>query len=472
MNFIEEKLEEFKKSNISSINLHFTDMFGGFHTLSIPVSDFSADELSTRIPFDGSSIPGFKSVENGDMALKPDFDTIFPYSLSDDENEVGIICDIVEADSGKEIITSPRAILKRAEELIRNELNAKTLWLPEPEFYLFDDVLCFNDELTAMYKFRMLEAMNEDNPSLKNPRVSKKGGYHLSLPADRGYHFRDELTKNLNKLGINIRYHHHEVGAAQNEIEMLPETSIKTADNLMIFKFFAKILAKHFDLAITFMPKPLSDFPGSGLHFHQWLMSEGKSLFWDEHSKYAHLSEIALNYTAGLLYHSRALTTLTNPSVNSFKRLVPNFEAPTKLFFGVGNRSAAVRIPKYVDNKIDKCIEYRPPDFTCNPYLAISGMILAGLDGIRKKLDPAKLGFGPFDENIDNWDDVRKNQLQNLPNSLSESASALLNDYEFLTDDGIFTENMIKNYVKHLVDEQNELDKKITPFEIEKYFEV
>ena len=181
---------------------------------------------------------------------------------------------------------------------------------------------------------------------------------------------------------------------------------------------------------------------------------------------------LASNYIAGLLYHAPALAALTNPSTNSFKRLVPGFEAPTKLFFGLGNRSASVRIPKYVDNSAEKCIEYRPPDFTCNPYLAMAGMLLAGLDGIRKKLDPQKLGFGPFDDDITMWDSERKNRLKSLPDSLSDAANALLGDCEFLTVDGILTENIIKAYAEHLIDDELEMKERITPFEIAKYFGV
>ncbi|MCD6595506.1 glutamine synthetase beta-grasp domain-containing protein [bacterium] len=472
MSSIKEKLDKFIENGFSSINLHFTDIFGGFHTLSIPLTELTVDELTAGVPFDSSSVPGFGHIENGDMILKPDMDTVFPYSLTEDENIIGIICNVIEPDTEKSLTTSPRTILAQTELLIQKELNAQSLWLPEPEFYLFDDVSCFYNDLTAMYKFQFTEVINDDDLSLKNSKIGKNCGYHSSYPADKGYIFRRALTSILNELGINVRYHHHEVGAAQNEIELLPETSVKTADNLVIFKYFAKIIANNFDLAITFMPKPLFDFPGSGLHFHQWLSKNGKSLFWAQNGKYIHLSTLASNYIAGLLYHAPALAALTNPSTNSFKRLVPGFEAPTKLFFGLGNRSASVRIPKYVDNSAEKCIEYRPPDFTCNPYLAMAGMLLAGLDGIRKKLDPQKLGFGPFDDDITMWDSERKNRLKSLPDSLSDAANALLGDCEFLTVDGILTENIIKAYAEHLIDDELEMKERITPFEIAKYFGV
>ncbi len=465
-------LDELQKNGFEVINLHFADLFGGWHTLSVPIADISIPELKKGVPFDGSSVPGFARVESGDMALLPDWDTLFTDAFDEDEPVVGVICDIVEADTGEPVSRDPRNLLRKAEKLLEQILGARSFWLPEPEFYLFDEVQFHADEFEVMHRLVLAENYEPDTRSIKFGQISPKGGYHSSPPADRGYHFRLSLVQFLRRIGIEVRYYHHEVGAGQHEIELIPQNPVKAADQLLLLKYSARMIARIYDMAVTFMPKPLYNFPGSGLHFHQWLEKDGISLFWDENGEYAHLSETALYYIGGLLHHAPALTALTNPSTNSFKRLVPGFEAPTKLFFGLANRSAAVRIPKYVDSPERKRIEYRPPDFTANPYLAIAGMMLAGLDGIRNKIDPREMNFGPFDEDVSEWDEDKKATLKSLPENLAEAITALKSDNEFLLADGIFTEDLLETYIKKLENDVREFNNYPTPFEIGKYFGV
>ena len=463
-------LDELRQNGFEFINLHFTDLFGGWHNLTVPISDLSIYELEHGVPFDGSSVPGFARVESGDMALLPDWNTLFPDTLDEDEPVVGVICDIVDAASGERVSRDPRGILARAEKVLQKRLGGKSFWLPEPEFYIFDDVSVRIDDFEASHKISLGEVMSSGD--IKSGFVEPKGGYHSSLPADRGYHFRVSLAILLNRMGIDVRYHHHEVGAGQHEVELIPQPPVKAADNIMLIKYAAKLVAQMYEVAVTFMPKPLYNFPGSGMHFHQWIERDGISLFWDEGGDYAHLSDVALHYIGGLLLHAPALCALTNPSTNSFKRLVPGFEAPTKLFFGLANRSAAVRIPKYVDSPERKRIEYRPPDATANPYFAIAGMLLAGLDGIEKKIDPREYNFGPFDDDVSRWDEERQSALKSLPENLEGAVAALKEDHDFLLADGVFTEDTLEVYTDELERRATEYKFHPTPFEFREYFNV
>ncbi|RKZ32280.1 type I glutamate--ammonia ligase [bacterium] len=465
-------IQELQGSGFQFVNLHFTDILGGFHTVSIPLTKLSAEELANGVPFDGSSVPGFANIQQADLALLPDFDNLFPDSISEDDVSVGVICNIIEVDTKQPIARDPRNILAQAEKLLLEKYSAKSLWLPELEFYLFDSVNCYYDDFSAMHKFQLSETYDIQEPTMNVAKIPSLGGYHSSPPEDNGYYFRNTLVQLLTNLEIGIRYHHHEVGAGQNEVELFPQTAMKTADNIMIFKYFARRVASAYDMAITFMPKPLHNFPGNGLHFHQWLEKDGVSLFWDKNADYAHLSDMALHYIAGLLSHSPALTALTNPSTNSFKRLIPGFEAPTKSFFGLANRSAAVRIPKYVDTPQKKRVEYRPPDASCNPYLAIAGMILAAVDGIEKELNPSKLKFGPFDDDVTRWSENDQKKLKTLPHNLYDAMSELEKDSEFLMVDEIFPPEFIEIYTESVLTVAREIEQRPTSIEVAKYFGV
>jgi len=467
---IQKMVEEIHEGSFSFLNLHYTDLFGDLHTITVPTGEISPEELFRGIPFDSSSIPGFNRAVSGDMALLPQADTLFTDGFGENDDSAGVLCNIIEPDSGNIVDRNPRTILERAESLVKKELGAQSFWLPELEFFVFNGVLYYFDDMGAAYKFSLDEIMQLDERNMMIPHLDRKGGYHAAAPADRGYEFRSTLTDILEENKINVRYHHHEVSVGQQEIELMPCPALKAADSILLSKYLARKLAAVMDVAVTFMPKPLHNFPGSGLHFHQWLVKKGESLFWDENAEYSHLSEIAINYVGGLLTHAPALTALTNPSTNSFKRLVLGFEAPTKLFFGVGNRSAAVRIPKYVDRPQSKRIEYRPPDSTCNPYLAIAGMLLAGLDGIRNKIGSSEVDFGPYDEDIARWDSERKDELKSLPENLSDAVNALYADHEFLVSDGVFPKDMIETYGNKLIDDERELLSHPTPYEVAKYF--
>ncbi|MCD6418292.1 glutamine synthetase beta-grasp domain-containing protein [bacterium] len=486
---IREMMDYLDEKDFMYLNLLYTDIFGGLHNLTVPVWEFNTGEITHGIPFDASSIPGFDKLNKGDMALLPQPNTVFQDNIAGGDGVASVFCNIVDAENGTEISADPRTILMKAEKLLRKELGAQSLWLPEIEFYLFRSVSINYDDYRAAFSFDVDEIFDrkeiitirsedynflDNTPFSKNIRISKNISgkqYHRQIPFDEGYDFRNELIYNLQTAGFKVRYHHHEVGRFQHEIELLPLPPARAADGVIAVKYLARMLAGERDFAAVFLPKPIHNLPGNGLHFHQLFLKRGRSLFWDENSKYAHLSDIALNYIAGLLFHAPALTALTNPSTNSFHRLVSGFEAPTKLFFGLANRSAAIRIPKYVDSPQKKRIEYRPPDATANPYLAIAGMMLAGLDGIRKKMNPAKMNFGPFDDDVEKWDADRQEKLKSLPQSVSEAAKSLLDDSDFLTGDGIFSEQFLKIYSDALISEEKELRSRITTFEVAKYID-
>ena len=470
MNEMQNMLEKLRDDGYKFLNLHFTGLMGSFHTLVVPVASVREDELSRGVPFDGSSVPGFGRVERGDMALKPDPTTLFHDSLDPEDDLAGVICSIVEADTGADVARDPRTVLKKAAALVKNELGAESFWLPEPEFYVFDSARYFFDDTSAIHAFELGELMHLDENSSPQGHLERKGGYHSAEPLDKGYEFRRRLSEILQNIGIEVRYHHHEVGACQHEIEIKPAPAVQAADAVVLTKYFARKLAAEFDVAVTFMPKPLYNYPGSGLHFHQWLAKNDVSLFWDENSSYEHLSELGKNYIGGLLANSDALTALTNPSTNSFKRLVPGFEAPTRKFYGLANRSAAVRIPKYVDTPELKRVEYRPPDATCNPYLAISGMLLAGLDGIRNKIDPVAAKFGPIDSDVMKLPEEQRAAIAELPPTLTKCAQVLLANHSFLTKDGVFDVETVNVLAKILSDTEIDLLRRPTPFEIAKYF--
>jgi glutamine synthetase len=278
------------------------------------------------------------------------------------------------------------------------------------------------------------------------------------------------MVRIIQDAGIPVHYHHHEVaGAAQEEIEMKIAPLVRAADSAQIIKYIIRMTAMNAGVSACFMPKPIFNHPGNGMHFHQILMKDGLSLFWKE-GAYADLSDIALSYIAGLLKHAPALIALTNPSTNSFKRLTPGFEAPTRIFFGLANRSAAIRIPKYTNTKETKRFEFRPPDATANPYLAIAAQLMAGLDGIRDNLDPVKMGFGPFDEDITLWNDAKKKKLKEIPTSMPDALSALEKDYEFLLHGGVFTKEFIDNYIRLKRREYDNMMKRPTAVEFETYY--
>ncbi len=290
-------------------------------------------------------------------------------------------------------------------------------------------------------------------------------------PKDQLYNLRAEICMEMERMGVEVKYHHHEVGGpGQCEIETPLFPLLKAGDATQIVKYVVKMVAHRKDQTATFMPKPLYGEAGSGMHFHQMLMKAGKNLFYDEKG-YGKMSQEALWYIGGILAHGPALLAITNPSTNSYRRLVPGFEAPISAFFSLGNRSAAIRVPKYADQPETARFEFRPPDATCNVYLALAAQLLAGIDGIQKQMDPTALGFGPIDQNIFSWNEEQRKQIKSLPTSLTEACDALEGDMDFLLAGGTFDRLQLEDYLKHLRAQEAAVRNRPHPYEMALYFE-
>ncbi len=464
-----------EQQKIEMIDLKFSDLFGRWQHVTLPISAFDAHTLETGVAFDGSSVPGFKPAAGADLMLVPDPETaqVDPFW---EAPTLSLICNISEADTGHWFARDPRRIAMRAhEQMAHLGVADGSLWLAELEFYVFNKVSYGSDINTSFYQIDSAEAdwnTAKGSETQLGHNIPHQGGYHASLPLDRLHNLRSKMVQMIEQAGMPVRYHHHEVGGpGQCEIELTRQPLMKAADGTMWAKYVIKNLAIRHHLSPTFMPKPLYDEAGSGMHFHQNLLQGGRNLFYDEHAPY-NLSDEAHYYIGGLLKHGRALLALTNPSTNSYKRLVPGFEAPTLLFYGLANRSAAIRIPKYAIDPDQKRIEFRPPDGTCNVYLAMAGQLMAGLDGIRNRIDPRALGWGPINEDVRNLSRVQLETIFPVPASLRESLRALEEDHAFLTADGVFPEDFVSTWVdRKLVLEADEVRNRPHPYEMTLYYD-
>lgn len=471
-----DALQFAEQQNIEMVDLKFCDLFGRWHHLTIPASQFDESVFTLGVPLDGSSVPGFKKLEAGDMVLIPDTETMLVDKYWD-QKTLSFICSAYEADTLELLKNDPRNVAYRTQQFLKQTgIADESLWSPEFEFYIFDSITYMNDINLAWYRIDSEEAdwnsgvEEEQNLGHKIPR---QGGYHAIPPLDNLYNLRAKMVQHIEECGIPVRYHHHEVGGpGQSEIEILHHPLLKAGDVTMMVKYIIRMVANKHDKTVTFMPKPLYNEAGSGMHIHIQLWKDGKNLFYDNHG-YAGLSQTAINFIGGILKHGPALLAFTNPSTNSYKRLVPGFEAPIKAIFGLANRSAAIRIPKYANTPATKRFEFRPPDATCNIYLAISALLMAGIDGVKKKIDPTEEGFGPYDINIFNLPKSEQEKIKSLPTSLKEALDALAADYDFLLAGNIFSEQLINSWIEYKFNKEfNEVRSRPHPYEISLYYDV
>lgn len=455
-NHIKSCNEIIKTNNVEFIDLKATDLTGRLHHISLPYFDGLLEKLVNEgVGFDGSSY-GFRKVENSDMILVPDLSTaqMDPFRQAP---TLSFYSHIVLTDEARSpFLQDGRFLAKKTEQLLKEVTGADhSLWGPEFEFYIFSNVEYDTRTATSYYKVEHAEEFY-------------KKAYHAANPFDEYDDFRDEACKLLKAQGINVKYHHHEVGErGQQEIETYFSNLLETADNIITTKYILFNFAKQKNLYITFMPKPMYQQAGNGMHLHFYLVKDGKNLFYEK-GQYGNLSKLALNFIGGMLKHGRALSAFTNPSTNSYKRLVPGFEAPVALTYGMGNRAGAIRIPKYVSNPDETRFEYRPPDATANPYLCLVAMLLAGIDGVRNNIDPVKEGFGPYDKNFLEGDDV--NKIHFLPRNLAEALDALEEDNEFLKFGNIFTDELLQQWIKTKNEEIHSIGTMPHPFEYKMYF--
>ncbi len=445
-----------KEKNIEVLDLKAIDLTGRLHHISLPIKDGIIDKLMKEgVGFDGSSY-GFRKVENSDMILIPDLSTavIDPFREAPTLSFYSHI--VLTDDERTPFPQDGRYLAKKAEALLKEITGCeKSWWGPEFEFYIFSNVDYDTRTSTSFYKVEHAE------------EFSKKA-YHAANPFDIYDDFRDEACRYFKKLGIEVKYHHHEVGErGQQEIETYFSDLLSTGDNIISAKYALFNLARMKDLFVTFMPKPMYHQAGNGMHLHLYLTKNGKNAFYEK-GQYGNINELGRFFIGGMLKHGPALSAFTNPSTNSYKRLVPGFEAPVALTYGQGNRASAIRIPKYVTNPDETRFEYRPPDATANPYLATVAMLLAGIDGVINKIDPVKEGFGPFDKNIQDESEFEK--IQFLPKSLTESISALKNDNDFLFKGNIFTEELLDQWVRVKNEEVKSIATMPHPYEYKMYF--
>jgi glutamine synthetase len=460
-----------QENQIQMVDLKFSDLWGRWHHVTIPRSEFNTELMSAGVGFDGSSV-GLKSVKSGDMILVPDLSTGFVDPFWEVPT-LSFICNTLEADTKTLFGRDPRQIARRAEAyMVESGIADQSRWGPEFEFYIFDRIHFENGINMASYRVDSAEANWNSAEGGHGHYIPLHGGYHAIPPKDQLYGLRTRMVTLLEAAGVPVKYHHHEVGGpGQSEIETPLMALLEAADASMLIKYITKMAAHQAGQTVTFLPKPLYGEAGNGMHFHQQLFKDGQNVFYDEQHPLL-LSQNALYYIGGLLTHAPALLGFTNPSTNSYRRLVPGFEAPVNCFFSSGNRSAAIRVPKYATQPDKVRFEFRPPDATCNPYLAMSAMLMAGLDGIQRQIDPTEAGFGPFQEDIFSWSPERRSQIKNLPTSLGEAVQALEQDHAFLLAGDVFDEEMITDWIRTKLHEDREVRTRPHPYEVELYFDL
>jgi glutamine synthetase len=467
-------LDFIKKHDVKMVDLVFIDVPGTWQHATVPAAAVDADTLVDGIGFDGSSIRGFQSIHESDMLLKPDLET----ARLDGFRAVptlSIICDIFDPMAQDSYDRDPRNIAKRAEAYLKASGIGDTAYFgPEAEFFILDSVAFENEPQSTGYAIDSIEGhWNSGEPGL-GYTIRNKEGYYPVPPADHLMDLRAEMALELEKWGIHIEMQHHEVATAgQAEIDMRFDSMLKMADNLMTFKYVIKNVANKNGKTVTFMPKPLFGDNGSGMHVHQSLWKGGQPLFYDA-SGYAECSQMMLYYIGGLLTHIDSLLAFAAPTTNSYKRLVPHYEAPVNVAFSARNRSAAVRIPMYFKGSPkSKRLEFRPPDPSCNPYLTFAALLCAGIDGIKKQIDPVKAGFGPLDTNIYELPPEEAAKLRSVPGSLGDALAALNEDHAYLTEGGVFSEDFIQTWIEYKTEKElRPVAIRPHPYEFYLYFDI
>ncbi len=463
-------MQMIKDEEIIFIDFRFTDTKGKEQHVSVPSHTINQDKLATGQMFDGSSIAGWKGIEDSDMILKPDNDTATMDPFTEEPTLI-IRCDVIEPRDMKGYEKDPRSIAKRAEEYLKSTGIGDTAYFGnEPEFFVFDSVKWDTGFGLgkAFYEIHSEEADWESGSDVESgnkghrPRI--KGGYFPVPPVDSLHDLRGAMCLAVEDMGVKTEVHHHEVGTAgQCEIGVLFNTLVKKGDETQILKYCVQNVAHIYGKTATFMPKPIAIDNGSGMHVHQSIVKNGKNLF--DGNGYGNLSDIALYYIGGIIKHAKALNAFTNASTNSYKRLVPGFEAPEMLVYSAKNRSAAIRIP-FESNPKGRRIEVRFPDSTANPYLAFAAMLMAGLDGIINKTHPGE----PASVDLYELNEEEKASIPKVCSTLDQALAELNKDREFLTKGGVFTDSMIDSYIKLKAEEVVALRASPHPVEFDMYY--
>lgn len=465
-------LQLIQENDAKWIDLRFTDPKGRQHHITMPARDADDDFFEVGKMFDGSSIEGWKGIEASDMILLPD-DSSAVMDPFTEEATLILVCDVIEPSTLQGYERDPRAIAKRAEEYLKSTGIGDTVFAgPEPEFFIFDSVKFKSDMSGSMFKIYSEQADWNTDADLdgcqgnSGHRIAVKGGYLPTPPCDPDHEIRTAMCNALEAMGQVVEVHHHEVATAgQNEIGTRFNTLVAKADEVQTLKYCIQNVARAYGKTVTFMPKPLYGDNGSGMHVHMSIAKDGKNTFAGE--GYAGLSDTALYFIGGVIKHGKALNALTNPSTNSYKRLVPGFEAPVMLAYSARNRSASIRIP-YVASPRGRRIEARFPDPSANPYLAFAALLMAGLDGIQNKIHPGDAA----DKNLY---DLPPEEAANIPQvcgSLKEALEALEADHDFLLKGGVFTKDFLDSYIELKSAEEIKVRTFVHPLEYELYYSV
>jgi glutamine synthetase len=460
-------LKQIKEKSIEWVDLRFTDPRGKWQHLAMCSSVIDEDTLVEGFMFDGSSIAGWKAINESDMTLKPDLDAVYidPFSATP---MMVIFCDIVEPSTGELYGRCPRATAKRAEAYLKSTKIGDTAYIgPEAEFFVFDDVKFKVGYDGAMYSLDDIELPTNSGRSYDEGNMAHrpraKGGYFPVAPVDSGHDLRSEMVSTMLAMGLPMDKHHHEVAAAQHELGLMFGTLTTTADRMQIYKYVVHMVAHSYGKTATFMPKPIMLDNGSGMHVHQSIWKGSKPLFAGD--GYAGLSEMALYYIGGIIKHAKALNAFTNPSTNSYKRLTPGYEAPVLLAYSSRNRSASCRIPFGASPKA-KRVEVRFPDPTANPYLAYAAMLMAGIDGIENKIHPGQ----PMDKNLYELPEKELKKVPTVCGSLREALGHLDKNRKVFTKGGVFTDDFIDSYIALKMEDVARYELTPHPVEFEMYY--
>jgi glutamine synthetase len=460
-----------KDHDIKIVDLRFMDLPGLWQHFSVPARELKETSFEEGFGFDGSSIRGFQAIHESDMLVVPDADTAFVDPFAEIPT-LALICNVVDPVTKERYGRDPRGIAQRAESYLQYTKIAETAnFGPEAEFFIFDDVRFDQNAHSGYYYLESVEGQwnsgRAEGPN-QGYKLRHKEGYFPVPPHDHFQDLRSEMVLNLERCGITVEAHHHEVASGgQQEIDIRYSTLTRSADNVVVYKYIVKNTAYRKGRTVTFMPKPLFGDNGTGMHCHQSLWKGGRNLFAGD--GYGGLSELALHYVGGLLKHSKALAAIIAPTTNSYKRLTPGFEAPVNLAYSRRNRSAAIRIPMISNSPGAIRIEYRPPDPSCNPYVAFAAMLMAGLDGVENKIDPGK----PLDKDIYGLGPQELKNIPSLPGSLEDALRHLEEDHEFLLKGDVFTEDNLRLWIDYKRErEVNAMRLRPHPYEFALYFDI
>ncbi len=449
-----------KEKAIRFLDLKYTDLPGRLRHVTLPIERLE-HAVRHGVGFDSSSVAGFRTVESGDMVLRPDLDSAFvdPFAR---EPTVSCFSEVHETGDGRRYERDPRLVLARAVAALKAESGAEEIMVrPEFEFYLFNKAEFWTDQSSAVYRIETDELRHDDPSGLA---LFKGPAYHVAPPFDRSSDFRSELALMMESCGVPVKYHHHE-GGRYSQVEVEPEflPALRAGDGIMLTKYLARNLAFRYDKSVTFMPKPIFGEAGSGMHLHLYLARGRRSMFGDDQSGLG-LSRTALHFIGGVLDHVPSLCGLTNPSTNSYRRLVPGYEAPVVAVFSLANRTAAIRIPAYISSPAEMAIEYRLPDATANPYLAMAAVFCAGLDGIRRQIEPGEPGQGRLDSR------EQHPGVRAVPYSLVRALEHLKQDNDYLIQDGVFSTETVAKWVELKMGEVEDVARRPHPWEFNLYY--